>query len=188
VKIFFTGSPRSLRIKEQSDNLNKIYKSLSAYGKHTSDLVINNDPDSFYEYSLEEIDQHYQNTLTNLKKAYVIVVEVSIHSLSMGYLINKGIELSKPTLCLYSKGNAPFFLSGIHDPNLVVSEYTYESIDDVISDAFDYFSGNQDKRFNLMLSPQMINFLNDYSKKNKMSKAQIIRKAINELMKVELNK
>lgn len=187
MKIFFTGSPRALRLDNYNKYLNSIYNVLSNYGEHTSTLVIKNNPDEFYNYSLERINKHYKDTIDDLRKADVIVAEVSMHSMAMGYLINKALELSKPTLCLYTKGKKPFFLSGIKDPNLVNLEYSGNSINDVIDDAFDYFSGRQDKRFNLMLSPKMVNFLNDLSKKRKIPKSQIIRNTIFDLMKKESN-
>jgi hypothetical protein len=185
MKLFFTGSPRALRVKQYKKNLNSIFEELAKYGDHTSTLVIKNDPEKFYNYSEQVIDQHYENTINNLKKADVIIVEVTMHSMSMGFLVNKGLELSKPTICLYSNSKPPFFLSGIKDPNLLVIEYSNSNIEEVIFDAFEYISGKRDKRFNLMLSPTIFNSLNEISKKKRIPKSQIIRQAILELVKKE---
>jgi hypothetical protein len=183
MKIFFTASPRALRLERYTQYLNNIYTYLSKCGEHTSNLAIKNDPDEFYNYSPEEIDQHYKDTIYNLKRADIIVVEVTMHSMAMGYLVNKGLELNKPTLCLYTDKKPPFFLSGVNDQNLLVLEYSEESLDNVIDDAIDYFSGRHDKRFNLMIGPEMLNYLNEKSKKVKKPKSVYIRDLIRKDMK-----
>lgn len=188
MKIFFTGSPRALRFSKSKDDLIKIFNALSRHGENLSTLVVDANPDEFYALSYEGVVKHYETTIENLKNADVVVAEVSMQSMAMGYLVNKCLELSKPILCLHTKGKVPFFLSGIVDSNLVISEYDSNSIDQVADDAFDYFSGNKDKRFNLMLPPPMLSFLNDMSKKYGIAKAEILRNEIRKLMQLENKK
>ncbi|MCL4208866.1 hypothetical protein KJZ63_04550 [Patescibacteria group bacterium] len=187
MKIFFTGSPRALKFPKYKNDLIEIFSSLSDYGENLSRLVIDANPDEFYSLSYDGVVKHYQKTIDNLKNADVVVAEVSMQSMSMGYLINKSLELSKPTLCLHSKGRAPFFLSGIIDSNLIISEYSTNEIKLVVDDAFDYFAGNKDKRFNLMLPPKMLSFLNEMSKKQGLAKAEILRTQIRKLMQKSNN-
>ncbi len=182
MKIFFTGSPRALKFPKYKSDLIEIFSSLSEHGENLSRLVIDANPDEFYNLNYNGVVKHYQTTIDNLKNADVVVAEVSMQSMSMGYLINKSLELSKPTLCLHAKGKSPFFLSGIVDSNLIISEYSTSEIKVVVDDAFDYFSGNKDKRFNLMLPPKMLAFLNELSEKEGIAKAEILRTQIRKLM------
>lgn len=185
MKIFFTGSPRALKFPKYKSDLIEIFSCLNEHGENLSRLVIDANPDEFYSLNYDGVVKHYQTTIDNLKNADVVVAEVSMQSMAMGYLINKSLELSKPTLCLHAKEKSPFFLSGIVDSNLIISEYTINNIKAVVDDAFDYFSGNKDKRFNLMLPPSMISFLNEISEKQGISKAEILRNEIKKMMKKE---
>lgn len=182
MKIFFTGSPRALRIQDYKNDLNKIFQSLEKHGKNLSRLVIDADPDEFYKLDYDGVAKHYQVTIDHLKNADVVVAEVSMQSMSMGYLVNMALNLSKPTLCLYRGGKSPFFLSGISDLNLIISEYDNGSIDEIVSDAFDYFSGTKDRRFNLMIPPAMHSFLSDEANRRQTTKAGIIRDSIKKMM------
>lgn len=186
MKIFFTGSPRALRFPKYKEDLIVIFSALQKHGDNLSRLVIENNPDKFYSFEYEEVVKHYETTIEHLKNADVVVAEVSMQSMAMGYLINKSLELSKPTLCLHGVGKSPFFLSGAIDPNLIISEYSTDTIKIVVDDAFDYFSGNKDKRFNLMLPPTMLAFLNDLSERQGIAKAEILRQQIRNLMQKNL--
>lgn len=182
MKIFFTGSPRALRIKDYKNDLNKIFQSLEKYGKNLSRLVVDANPDEFYKLDYDGVTKHYQITIDHLKNADIVVAEVSMQSMSMGYLVNMALNLSKPTLCLYRNDTPPFFLSGISDLNLIISEYDVDNIDEVVGDAFDYFSGTKDRRFNLMIPPVMHSFLTEEASRRQTTKAGIIRSCIKKMM------
>lgn len=185
MKIFFTGSPRALNFPKYKNDLIEIFSCLSEHGENLSRLVIDANQDEFYNLNYNGVVKHYETTINDLKNADIVVAEVSMQSMAMGYLVNKSLELSKPTLCLHSKGKSPFFLSGIVDSNLIISEYSTNEIKAVIDDAFDYFAGNKDKRFNLMLPPSMISFLNEISERKGVSKAEILRSEVKKMMKKE---
>ncbi len=176
MKIFFTGSPRALKTHKESHI--KIYKAIEKKGKHLSDLVINANPDSFYKAEYENVVKHYHDTIINLKKADIIVAEVSMHSMSMGFLVNKALELSKPVIALYTSGHEPFFLSGIDDTLLQIIEYNDSDVEEKITDALDYASAQQDTRFNFFVSPKHINFLDWVAQNKKIPRSVFLRRLI----------
>lgn len=180
MKIFFTGSPRALKTHKESHL--KIYNAIEKKGKHLSELVINADPDNFYKAEYENVVKHYHDTIVNLKKADVIVAEVSMHSMSMGFLVNKALELSKPVIALYRSGHEPFFLTGIDDTLLQIIEYNDLDVEEKVTDALDYASSQQDTRFNFFVSPKHINFLDWIAKNKKIPRSVFLRRLIEKEM------
>jgi hypothetical protein len=176
MKIFFTGSPRALKTKRE--NHEKIYKALEKKGEHLSNLVIKADPDNFYQTEYDYVVKHYKSTIKNLKKADIVVAEVSMHSMSMGYLINKALELSKPVIALYTTSHEPFFLTGLDDPRLQIVEYNLSDVEEKVSDALDYAASQQDTRFNFFVAPKHINFMDWIAHNKKIPRSVFLRKLI----------
>lgn len=176
MKIFFTGSPRALKTKRE--NHEKIYKSLEKKGTHLSNLVIKADPESFYHKEYDYVVKHYKKTIKDLKKADVVVAEVSMHSMSMGYLINKALELSKPVIALYTTGHEPFFLTGLDDTKLQIVEYNLDDVETKVEEAVNYASSQQDTRFNFFVAPKHINFMDWIAQNKKIPRSVFLRRLI----------
>lgn len=176
MKIFFTGSPRALKTKKE--NHEKIYEALSKKGQHISNLVVNADPEKFYKTEYENVVKHYKKTIRDLKKADIVVAEVSMHSMSMGYLVNKALELSKPVIALYTTGHEPFFLTGLDDPRLQIVEYNLDNVSEKVEEAVDYATSQQDTRFNFFVSPKHINFMDWIAQNKKIPRSVFLRRLI----------
>lgn len=97
MKIFFTGSPRALRFPAYKKDLQSIFNSLSRRGENLSKLVVEAVPDEFYNLDYQGVVKHYQTTVDHLKNADVVVAEVSMQSMSMGFLVNMSLGMSKPS-------------------------------------------------------------------------------------------
>lgn len=181
MKVFFTASPRLL--STDKDLLLEIFKEIEKLGnQNISRLVIENDVEAFYMYDEANRIKHFKTTVSHIKNADVIVIEASIHSLSMGYILEKSLSLNKQVILLHQKGNEPFFFSGINDENLQIIDYSKASIGVVLKEAFDYATDQQDIRFNLLISPKIANYLSDVSDKENISKASFIRNLIKQHM------
>ncbi len=64
-----------------------------------------------------------------IKKADIIILEVSTHSLSMGYLLQQGLSMGKPVVALYAEGHNPAFINGIENEKLQIIEYSDENLE-----------------------------------------------------------
>jgi hypothetical protein len=181
MKIFFTASPRLLKTK--SDILVEIYNQIEKLGHNNlSKLVIENNVEEFYNFDEKDRVKHFKTTLCHIKNADVVVIEASIHSLAMGYILEKSLNLSKQVILIYQKGNEPFFFSGINHENFQMIDYTIENIRPVLTEAFNYATTQQDMRFNLLISPSISNYLSEVSDKERISKASFIRDLIKQHM------
>lgn len=184
MKVFFTGSPRALKTLKPEHEA--IYTAIEkAGGVHLSKLVVAADPDEFYVRNHADVVKHYNDTMNAVKKSDIVVAEVSMHSMSMGFLINKALEQNKFVMALYLPDHKPFFLGGIENEKLQVIEYTKESVDRLIKDAFDKANEIVDTRFNFYISPEIGRYLDWVAKTKKLPRAVFLRSLLEKAMRNE---
>ncbi len=184
MKIFFTGSPRALKDPQRKAEHTTLYNAFVKMGHtHLSDLVISADPEKFYDQTHAQAMEHYSKTLNALKRADILVVEASTHSMSMGYLVEKALGMSKPVIVFYVPNQPPFFFSGIEDERLQVLEYTLENIDETVEKAVDYALNQQEVRFNFFISPAIGRYLDWISKVKKIPRSVYLRALIEREMR-----
>lgn len=180
--IFFTSSIRGL--KQFQTNLNSIYSAISILGHK----YIGNYP---FKVTVEEV--YFKNPNNNvklvndmenfMKECDLMILEVSKHSASMGYMIMKVLSMKKPVIALYVKENNPAFLIGIEDENFQLIEYEPTSVKDTIKKAIKYAGDVGNIRFNMLLSPKQSIFLKEAAEKEGISKATLIRKLLTKYKK-----
>ena len=181
MKVYFTASPRAF--KDFGDNIKKIYQLIQKLGyEQVSDFIIKVDPIQHYKCTHEEMVKHYQETIESIKKADIVVVDASVASMAMGYIINKAKDYSKSVVIMHIKNREPLFFSAIVDEKIQIIEYTAETIERVLKDALEYAAEKIDTRFNFFISPGIGNYLDWISKKKKLPRAVYLRKMIEQDM------
>lgn len=181
MNILFMASPRAKKV--YGKEITKIYELIEKMGhKHVNDFIKEVQADTLYKYSDKEVIAHYNRTMKSVKKADIAIVEVSVVSMSMGYIIDRIVEYSKPVVILYTDGKTPFFFSGINNDKVQVVEYDLRSIERVLEDSINYAAEQQDTRFNFFISPKHQNYLDWISKKRKLPRAVFLRRLIEEEM------
>ena len=89
MKIYFTASARGT--KQLGQYYKKIFNCVNKLGhKHVDDLICNVDQNNFYEGSHDERVKNYKKSMRYIKIADIVILELSMHSLSMGFLLQKG--------------------------------------------------------------------------------------------------
>jgi hypothetical protein len=179
MKIFFTSSIRGL--KSFKDNLDCIYNNIKDLGHN----YIGNYP---FKVTTEEVyidnpDKNMKlfNDMENfMKECDLMILEVSKHSVSMGYMIMKVLSMKKPVIALYTQKNNPAFLVGIEDENFQLIEYEPNSLKKTLEKAIENASDVGDIRFNMMFSPKLSTYLKEASETESVSKATFIRRLIKE--------
>ena len=181
MKIYFTASARGKEL--YSDNYTKIYKLIEDLGhKNLDNLVLKINPQKFYSGDQEDQADLYKNTVKLIKKADVIILEVSTPSLSMGYVMDRALDEGKPVIILYQKGVNPFFASGIKEERLQVLSYSLKDIREVLKDAIEEAKEQMDVRFNFFISPKIGVYLDWIAKNKKRPRAVFLRRLIEEHM------
>jgi len=136
MKIYFAGSIRGGR--EYRDLYHSIIKHLKNLGEVLSEHIGSTSLTSFGE---EEHDnrQIHQRDMEWLTESDVVVAEVSIPSLGVGYEVGRALENNKPILCLYrqdAKKKLSAMIGGSPDLTVVTYQNLTEAlraIDDFIS-------------------------------------------------------
>ena len=158
MKIYFVASARLVDIEPKL--YSRMYLCLSAQGKMVSDKVM-----KWVKTGVRDMSgapqkikrENYIQSIDSVKKADVVVMEVSGHSMSMGYLISNALEMNKPVIALHKKEHVPVFIKGIGDPKLIISEYDKENVEQVIKEALNKANSLIDVRFNFFINPTKTN-------------------------------
>lgn len=184
MKIYFVASSRLVDANPKL--YSKMYLYLANEGKMVSDKVmawIKKGVKDISAASLAAKKENYLLSLESVKKADIIVMEVSGHSMSMGYLVSKALEMNKPVVALHKKEHVPSFITGIDDPKLIIAEYNEENVEQIIKDALKKASCLIDVRFNFFVSPKILNYLDWVAQKRMLPRSVFLRDLIEKEMK-----
>ena len=184
MKIYFIASPRSAN--KEPELYKRLFDVLANDNKMVNSQVLDwtkGELSKFYEGTHEQRVAHYKKTMNSIKSADVVAVEVSEHSMSMGYIVNKALEENIPVLALYKKGNEPYFFSGIDNPKLQVVEYDDNNLEDNLQEALENAKDLADVRFNFFVSPKILAYLDFVAKKRMIPRSVFLRDLIEHEMK-----
>ena len=182
MKVYFTGSPRALKTLQNEHQA--IFDSLKKLG-HTqlSDFIITADPDGFYKSEYAAATKHYQRTMRYVKEAEVVIVEVSTHSMSLGFIVNEALGQGKQVIALYLPDHNPFFFANIINEKLQVIEYTIDNLEDKLTRALHKVQETMDTRFNFFIPADINRYLDWISQSRKLPRAVFIRNLLEKEMK-----
>jgi hypothetical protein len=179
MKIYFTSSVRGK--KEFGDNYQLIFQTIEQMGHTNLDQDFQGeDEDTFYQGTHASQVQLYKETMQKIKSADVVILEVSEHSLSMGYVMNQALDLGKSVIALYVKDHSPYFAAGIDNDKLQVLEYSTETLGTILESALDYAQETMDTRFNFFISPSLSHYLDWVSQTKKIPRSVYLRQLIEE--------
>lgn len=127
MKIYFAGSIRGGR--DDSDIYNKLIDYLKKYGHVLTEHVGSKDLTERGEEDEPSDESIYSRDMKWIEEADVIVAEVTIPSLGVGYEIGKAEDMEKNILCLY-RNNSSKKLSAMINGNPEIKIGFYEGLED----------------------------------------------------------
>lgn len=179
MKVFFISTTKGEG--QLRDNYQLIYDAIKELGyDHVSDFVTTTDKE-FHNKMQGGREQHiefYNNMIEGMQSADICVFETSTPSLAVGFLIQRALEYSKPTVVLYYKDNIVYFLSGIEDEKLIKLSYDEKNYKRVLKKVLEQAREKRDKRFNFFLSPKLLQYIDDASKEHGITKSKLLRDMI----------
>jgi 2'-deoxynucleoside 5'-phosphate N-hydrolase len=184
MKIYFTASSRLIGANPKL--YLKMYSYLSAEGKMVSDKVL-----KWVKMGVKDISKsplkvkkiNYIDSVNSVKKADIIFMEVSGHSMSMGYLVGKALEMNKPVIVLHNKQHVPNYIKGISDQKLIISEYDEGNVETIMGKALKKASGMIDVRFNFFVNSKILNYLDWVAHKKMLPRSVFLRNLIEKEIK-----
>jgi len=185
MKVFFTATYQGEN--QFGDYYKVIYEEIEKMGhQHLDQEVIQTSYKQYVDKMAKGRPaqvENYHKKMTYIKNADICILETSAHSLGLGFIVQKSLEMGKPTLVFYYKDNVPYFLQGIEDEKLIIKSYDEKNIKKVVKSAFAIAREKRDKRFNFFLSPKLLNYLEEVSQQQGVTKSKILRDLIVEHMR-----
>ncbi len=179
MQVYFIASSRL--VTKNKGIYERIYRAIEVDNKMVSDKVwqwIKKGVKNFSGATIEAKKENYKRTVKAISKSDMVVMEISGHSMSMGYILSQAMEQNKPVVVLYKKGRDPIFVEGIVNSKLVLAEYSQQNLEKVISEAIGKAKCLVDVRFNFFVSPRILNYLTWVSEKRRLPKAVFLRNLI----------
>ena len=185
MKVYFLASPRVVGKRQKF--FGRVFKYLSADYKMVNDLVARlakmDNTEEFYQVELKERVNRFKKWMSLLRQCDVVVVEVSGHSMTLGYVVGKALELNKPVVALYQKGEESYFVSGIKNSKLQMVEYGEDNIEKALAEAMENARSLIDVRFNFFVSPEILTYLDWVASSKKVPRSVFLRELIEKQMK-----
>jgi hypothetical protein len=174
--VHFTGSLREPTA--DADYLRQILEAI-----HTSGAVL---ADNWLEAALErekhnievtDWTPYVQANLDAVKRADVVIVDLTHYAFSQGYIVAAALKRKKPILAISRNTEAGHTASGINDPLFVYKKYG--SSDELKQIVATFLKRNtvhtKDLRFNMFLTRKIFQYLEENSRETGKSRSEIIR-------------
>ncbi len=127
MKIYFCGSIRGGR--DLATTYAKMIRMLGQYGQVLTEHLGSNEEIESKDRILSDKEIHDRDFKWILESD-LLVAEVTIPSLGVGYEIGRAIEIGKPVLCLFKKGSGYTLSAMISGSDHLVMTY-YENLEEV---------------------------------------------------------
>ena len=127
-----------------------------------------------------EAEGYAKSAFRWLKAADIVIVDVTVSNVSVGYELSLALSLMKPVIVLYDakKSETPHSLRGVASDRLQLLEYTSETLEQVVEDAIEYAGQSNDIRFNFFISPTIGQYLDWISTYKKIPRSVYLRNLI----------
>ncbi len=184
MQVYFVASSRL--VAKDVELYSQIYKTISSDHKMVSDRVLKWIKGGIKDLSKESIEtkkENYLHVIKSIKKADIVVMEISGHSVSMGFILSKAMEENKPVIAMYTADMDPVFVKGIVNSKLILAEYNKENLKQVITESINKAKCLVDMRFNFFVSPRILNYLDWIAQKRMIPKSVFLRHLIEREMK-----
>ncbi len=184
VKVYFTSTVKAK--KKLESNFRLIYEAIEKLGhKNVSSFLLDVDPESFYSRPGRTAQGSYKEMVKKIKVADVVVFEITVPSLGIGYLVNLVLDMGKPVVLLHTKESSPYLFQFVRNEKLQIYEYDRGNIKKVLSSALEVAHESSSVRFTFFVTPKILQFFDWIAKKKKIPRAVYLRRLIEEAIRRE---
>jgi len=164
MKIFFSSSSNNSKEADES------FQSIVNYLTEEIELLGN-------EVLFDSQNLNLNQTVKLIQKADICTYESSFSCSKTGFLIAKSLDCDKPTIVFYSDNHYPDFLKNNRFEKLILQQYSFDrnNIEKAVRKAFNKANKLRDRRFNFFITPDLLNFLEQESRKMNITKSMFIR-------------
>ncbi len=188
MKIYFTASVSAKNDHPQIGEVyEKIVKKLESLGnKVIADHVLKMGYEDIQQISDEKRVAYYKDMLKNINQADVVVAETSYSSASIGHELSLALEKNKPIVLISKEGRVPQIYKAMREHDIYIVEYLkIDELLDRLDDELARVKEGEDIRFNFLVPPYMVDYLEWVSKKRRIPKSVFLRDLINREMEAD---
>lgn len=181
MKIFYTSSITGM--KKFKKNCESVYKILKDHGYRVHAGFLNTSKKEDRKKTQNESKKVYDYIVEKIKTHDVFIGEMSFRSAPVSYQLTYALEHKKPSLYLYEKGrgNSPHAVfTGNSSRYLVIKEYTFDTLEDIVLEFLKDAKKLLMKRFNFVIPAELDEYLSVTSAFEGISKGEMVRKMIEE--------
>ncbi len=127
MKVYFAASIRGGRqnVDDYEKIINFLLQKHTVLTEHISDTTLTSSGEDLKEHSI------YNRDISYIKESDVIVAEVTVPSLGVGYEIAFAEALGKPVICLFNKAKNNNKLSAMISGNTNIDVLTYSTLEEL---------------------------------------------------------
>lgn len=177
MKIYFTAS--SIYKSKNKYICEKIINFLENKGHEVFGNTLSEEMPIHKETTVHRIKEWYKEWSSYIQNCDFVIVEASYpSSVHIGFEIGNILSKGKPLILLFKESQDPIYINNLHSSKLVKSEYTSENIIDILTWCLKEIEQVFNRRFTFFISPEIEKFLDEMSKKEKISRSEYIRRLI----------
>lgn len=180
MQIFFTASLRAKH--EMATIYQAIYNQLKQDHTVFADHILQLSPESVKTWSEEFHFEYYQLILGEIKRADLLVAEMTNDSINIGYEVNIALQQAKPVIVLYLGRTIPKmirYLDGsLTGERLLLAPYTKGTFDQALAQALRDAQAFLGKRFTVTLPVKTINALDKMAANLNLSRNLLIQQIV----------
>lgn len=179
MKVFFIGERRY----DENIKMNKRIISLLEKQNFKVDKSL---IQTSHEEDNTNFEKAYKRNLQSIKGCDFVVAEVSSKSSGLGFLLATAISNKKPVIALYNAKSdikESVTLKGVSSTQYIPFKYDETTLDKILVKAISQVKQKLDTKFILIISPEIDRYLEWSSDYKRMHKAQIVREAVEDMMK-----
>ena len=184
MQVYFIASSRL--VEKDAALYRRIYDCIADGNKMVSDKVLRWTKMGIRDLRNEPLKvkrENYEESIKSLKKSELVIIEVSGHSMSAGYLISQALEMNKPVIALYKSESKPVFIGGIVNQKLFLVEYDKDNVEEVLKTTLKKVTSLIDVRFNFFVNPKILTYLDKVAQERMVPKSVFLRNLIEKEMK-----
>lgn len=142
--------------------------------------AIERNPSEIVTESAAEAELYAKKLFNWIKKADVVIYEVSQPDVSIGFEVASALNMSKPVIILTRKDAAglPHALKGLHSDRLQLLTYDDSTLEEMLTLALEYAQETSDVRFNFFITPTISTYLDWVAKEKKIPRSVYLRRLI----------
>ncbi|PIZ45018.1 hypothetical protein COY32_05750 [candidate division WWE3 bacterium CG_4_10_14_0_2_um_filter_41_14] len=181
MKIYFTAS---LSAKQKDPAMGEIYKEivdrLEQLGHSViADHVLKLDLDFVENVDDEYRVNYYREMIKNINEADVVFAEMTYSSSSIGHEVTLALEKNKSVIIATRKGEIPQIFKALKEQQVYFIEYeTVNGLLGQLEEELELVKEGEDIRFNFLIPPTMVDYLEWISKQRRIPKSVFLRNLV----------